>query len=769
VISIDPGTTTPGTLNIDDGAVAGNIVVAIGDHLITAPVAVDAQGVKMDIGASSDTTPAPYSLTVSGVVSGASAALTKTGGGNLFLNGSNTYGGGTLLSAGLISINSATSLGDIAGAATFSGGSLQLSAPLTGITRSYAITGANSAIIDTNGNDFGYGGVISPLSGGTGGLTKRGAGIMTLTAAQAYTGTTAVGGGQLLLDTGAAITAGTVDTTLAGGGLISTRNGGTLTGTTGFFNAGSGGLFMDVASGNVSFSGAVFAMNTTSNGNGAPIRVTSGSLSAPSIQLGRSGLSTTAEPTAAPVNTNLYLSGGAVTLSGDLIVGTSGGSSAPQSSVVTRVDGGTLTVGGAISVGLNNGGRWSYIDINGGTLVNNGAVTDSGVVLGGPLVGKAAFLMRAGTATVERIQFGRGAVDGQGLLNISGGVLYVGSGGISLGSTGIYTSEVRLSGGTLGAKAAWTSTLPVNLTLPSTLKAADASNAAFDIALSGALSGAGGFDKTGAGTLTLAGANSYLGATTVTAGALVVAGDSSLATGAVTVASTATLGGNGNLGGNVTIQSGGRHSLAIGATPGTQATRLITGTLTLDAGNILDLTAAATPADGTYVLATVTGGITGTPTTVNLPGGVSGTVAINGNNLEFTVGSGGYSSWASTNGLTGANNGPTQDPDNDGIANSLEFALGGNPLASSTGVLPVLTTDATNFIFTFTRQDASEAEVTLNFQYGSNLAGWTDVAIGATSSAGVNIVEGDAVTDVITVTIAKGANTTLFGRLKAVK
>ncbi|NQX02041.1 hypothetical protein HQ447_15390, partial [bacterium] len=37
VISIDPGTTTPGTLNIDDGAVAGNIVVAIGDHLINAP------------------------------------------------------------------------------------------------------------------------------------------------------------------------------------------------------------------------------------------------------------------------------------------------------------------------------------------------------------------------------------------------------------------------------------------------------------------------------------------------------------------------------------------------------------------------------------------------------------------------------------------------------------------------------------------------------------------------------------------------------------
>ena len=118
---------------------------------------------------------------------------------------------------------------------------------------------------------------------------------------------------------------------------------------------------------------------------------------------------------------------------------------------------------------------------------------------------------------------------------------------------------------------------------------------------------------------------------------------------------------------------------------------------------------------------------------------------------------------------------PGADPDNDGIANSLEFALGGNPTQSSTNILPTLTTTATDFIYTFKRVDASEAEVALTFQSGTTLAdgSWAPLAIGATtalSGAGVVVAEGvDPAPDVITVTIGKGANTKLFGRLQAVK
>ena len=105
----------------------------------------------------------------------------------------------------------------------------------------------------------------------------------------------------------------------------------------------------------------------------------------------------------------------------------------------------------------------------------------------------------------------------------------------------------------------------------------------------------------------------------------------------------------------------------------------------------------------------------------------------------------------------------------------MEFVLGGNPLSSDTSKLPVLTTDANNFIFTFKRADESESEVGLVFQYGSTLApaGWTDVAIGATSAGPVNVAEGVPATDpdIITVTIPKSnaVGGKLFGRLRAVK
>lgn len=152
----------------------------------------------------------------------------------------------------------------------------------------------------------------------------------------------------------------------------------------------------------------------------------------------------------------------------------------------------------------------------------------------------------------------------------------------------------------------------------------------------------------------------------------------------VTIA-TATLGGNGNIGGNVTIQSTGRHALAVAATPGAQVTRVISGTLNLDAGNILALTAAAPPAAGTYILATASS-ITGTPTTINY-NGITGTVeVVGGNSLVLTAaGASGYSSWAS---LNGASENPNEDHDNDGVSNGVEYFIGG-PNGNTAGFTPL--------------------------------------------------------------------------------
>jgi autotransporter-associated beta strand protein len=188
----------------------------------------------------------------------------------------------------------------------------------------------------------------------------------------------------------------------------------------------------------------------------------------------------------------------------------------------------------------------------------------------------------------------------------------------------------------------------------------------------------GNLVKTGAGTLKLSNNCSYTGTTTVSGGTL--ATDWYLASDDVTVADGATLAGNGGIGGNVTIQTGGHHALAVAAAAFQQVTRQIEGLLTLETGTFLDLSAAVPPAEGTYVLLTATGGITGTLPTVT---GLSGNLTINGNNLEFTVTATPFSAWAQSR-ITDidpvADATPTGDPDADGVNNLAEFAFNGDPL-----------------------------------------------------------------------------------------
>lgn len=111
------------------------------------------------------------------------------------------------------------------------------------------------------------------------------------------------------------------------------------------------------------------------------------------------------------------------------------------------------------------------------------------------------------------------------------------------------------------------------------------------------------------------------------------------------------------------------------------------------------------------------------------------------------------------------------DPDNDGLSNLMEFVLNGNPAVADSGVAPVLDTTTSNFVFSFTRRDDSEAATTLLFQYGSDLAGWTDALIGAGSSvvgdATITVTQ-QASTDAITVSVSKSVapSGVLFGRLK---
>lgn len=118
---------------------------------------------------------------------------------------------------------------------------------------------------------------------------------------------------------------------------------------------------------------------------------------------------------------------------------------------------------------------------------------------------------------------------------------------------------------------------------------------------------------------------------------------------------------------------------------------------------------------------------------------------------------------------------PTADPDNDGFNNLAEFVLNGNPGSSSQSIAPILDASGTNFVFSFNRRDDSKTEAPVTFQYGSNLANWTDVAIpaatGPVGAATVTVLPGDATTDSISISVPKteAVGGKLFGRIRIVK
>ena len=128
---------------------------------------------------------------VRGVVSGA-GMLRKTGAGKLALKGTNTFSGGLMLAAGQLEIGADSNLGATAGTVTFAGGTLSFSGNAA-LPASRPLAFSSEGTIDTNGNDASVLGVIS----GSGGLMKRGAGILSLGGANAYGGDTRVAAGVL--------------------------------------------------------------------------------------------------------------------------------------------------------------------------------------------------------------------------------------------------------------------------------------------------------------------------------------------------------------------------------------------------------------------------------------------------------------------------------------------------------------------------------------------------------------------------------------------
>ncbi|GEP44951.1 autotransporter-associated beta strand repeat-containing protein [Brevifollis gellanilyticus] len=152
------------------------------------------------------------------------AVLTKTTAGTLIMEGANTYTGGTAINGGTLQVNSAGAIGST-GTVSFGGGTLQYTTNNTTDYSNRFSTAASQAVsIDTNSQAVTF---ATALTSTGGSLTKSGAGTLTTTAANTYSGATTVNGG--VLQVGTTATAGTA--ALSGAGAVTVNAGATLTGT----------------------------------------------------------------------------------------------------------------------------------------------------------------------------------------------------------------------------------------------------------------------------------------------------------------------------------------------------------------------------------------------------------------------------------------------------------------------------------------------------------------------------------------------------------
>ncbi|HPW74653.1 MAG TPA: hypothetical protein PLJ32_01605 [Kiritimatiellia bacterium] len=116
---------------------------------------------------------------------------------NLVLAGDNTYRGGTLLTSGFLTALTPSSLGS--GPLIFNGGAFRIDSSSGVDPSSFTLVSTNGKPVQvvTDGTDFTLG---HALTGFTSGLTKSGPGALILKHDNAYTGTTAVILGDLILD-----------------------------------------------------------------------------------------------------------------------------------------------------------------------------------------------------------------------------------------------------------------------------------------------------------------------------------------------------------------------------------------------------------------------------------------------------------------------------------------------------------------------------------------------------------------------------------------
>ena len=479
-------------------------------------------------------TTAPLTL---GAVSG-SAGFTKTGAALLLLNGGGSYSGATAINGGTLRLGVANGVAAASSVSISSGAVFDLN----GLTAAIgSLGGAGNVTMGAGSLTAGGNGASTSFSGiatGTGSFTKTGTGVLTVAAAQAWTGATTAAAGTLrwgsanVLADASALTiaqgatadlSGFSDTvaSLDGAGELA-LGGGTL--TTG------GNHATTVFSGTVSGGG-----NVVKTGSG--VLTLSGSSSftgSLTVQTGAAILEGTNSAGAAAGGT-VVASGAELRLGSGLII-----SSEPLS-----IAGTGISAGGALQV-LSGSSAWNGpVTLTGAATVNSAGLD---LTLGGPVMLDVNLLTLSGSGDILL----DGAVGG------SGGISKAGAGILVLRGANTYTGATNITAGTLllGNVERLHDTTAVTVASGATLDLDDQRETIGSLAgagivqtgpgavttsllkfggnnastsFSGNITGTGSIEKAGTGVWSVSANNAYTGRTTISGGTVNVSGLGSLA------------------------------------------------------------------------------------------------------------------------------------------------------------------------------------------------------------------------------------------------
>jgi autotransporter-associated beta strand protein len=404
-----------------------------------------------------------FASTISGT-----GGLTQAGSGTLILSGGNTYTGATTIHAGALQIGSGSTTGNL--------------------STSSAIT-VNGTLVFNRSNAVTQGTDFASSIGGTGNLTKAGAGTLTLSGNNSYTGTTTINAGTIRLDNSASNSQAIVgDITISGGQL-------SLAITNQIADTAS----VTLTSGSIELSSYNETINSLTMSGGS-LRRSTNTLTLNSASSFTGGALNFASNTARII-TNATSTLGNVTFDFSVASGTStsglqlGGDIAGNNGTTTNF---TNSGGGLGRINLNGADR--VIDVGAGATMN----------VGWTIVGTSAGITKNGSGSLVL-----------SANNTYSGVTTINGGTIEITTTGL------LGGGSYSGNIVNTGAFLIGSNSNQTL--------------SGAISGIGALTKNGTGTLTLAGNNNFSGGTTLNTGTLVIGNAAAAGTGTITQANGSSL------------------------------------------------------------------------------------------------------------------------------------------------------------------------------------------------------------------------------------